>query len=602
MASLPNLSYVSSGFSSTPISIDPEKTEGSYTQLTQKVHRLSRKRRAENPVPANSEKETNNKLKKRKIEPAPYSPYDFPEQVMEHIVSFLPSTQDILNFELASRTHQNYTQQFWKKKNTQENHNLIFPFATTNDKQRYLLFRVFFVFIHDLWSYECFDYLQGTRKVYPSQRWNNSIPPELHNLLLYSSHKKFSHGVENPYAETTENLRRDIFEKTSSENASPGYLVLRALMESSLKEVVDCLLLAAENNSSTSPLAVQLLYNQKTSEPAQVQVKKDRCFEIACLAMKKNDYRALNYCLNKWPDLAYTHLDIKHCSAYSLLINARHRMANNDHLGAELQLLQAMNLFEDNAPYEFYFDLARTKQMLGKWSEADFFFEKGFACRRTGGWKILLKELGHAAVGKVRLRKYKEADSLFTQLHRIFEVNNYKEARIDFFIYASDIKNNLGNFEAAESLQDQGFKFAENRKIKTPSKLLATTAYTKEKLGKTEEAEQLYKELLHFDTKDKEANICLGRIAFRKLTLGKFKEAENHYLVYLHRLSLNNETHPKALANLALVKLKLGNKREAYDLANQALPHFNHKPFGQSAQTLLEKVERRLNARTSKGH
>lgn len=494
MQALPSLN--TPDFNSIPMGID--QPEGAYSRLREKVHRLSQKRRAENPVPAKSDDD----LKKRKIEPAACSLHNLPVEVMEHIVSFLPSTEDILNFELASRTHQNYTQRFWKKKNTLENRNLIFPFDTTNDKQSYLLYRVVSTFILSLWSPRPSGNLKSLQQVYPPEKWTNSIPSDLHHLMLYSLFSESFKGMENPYKKTTENLRRDISEMTLSPQANASHFVLQALVERTCSRAITFLGLASENNPALALVTVKLkdknLEQIPTATQIVSQVNKSRCFAIARLAMEKNEYRALNYCLDRWPDLAFAYPTIKYCSAFSLFTNGKRNMSSNEHLKAEQELLQALDLFEEQAPAEIYlelakakFELAKAKPNFEKWSEIEFFLEMAFERFRNEGRRIPSTALLLTTSVKYNLGKHEEADRLNTQVYKIYEASHFKEVPTLFFIYAAQTKIKLAKYKKAAILHEQAFRLCEMRRQEVPTILLEDSFYLKIKLGKTEKAEKI---------------------------------------------------------------------------------------------------------------
>ena len=177
-----------------------------------------------------------------------------------------------------------------------------------------------------------------------------------------------------------------------------------------------------------------------------------------------------------------------------------------------------------------------------------------------------------AAGTKNTLKLYNDAVELqndenwYTASQYFIEVVNDNPAFSDAWFRLADCSYHLGEFDLAYQYLESAEKYEKNKsEIKNLKGMILLA------LGRTEEARQIFYEILKKYPNDIDAHFGLAEI---ELYDGKFSGAENQYIEALKRQNSNR----KALLSLALVCAETGRYQQAEKYLRQAMQYYSGEP------------------------
>ncbi len=177
-----------------------------------------------------------------------------------------------------------------------------------------------------------------------------------------------------------------------------------------------------------------------------------------------------------------------------------------------------------------------------------------------------------AAGTKNTLKLYNDAVELqndenwYTASQYFIEVVNDNPAFSDAWFRLADCSYHLGEFDLAYQYLESAEKYEKNKsEIKNLKGMILLA------LGRTEEARQIFNEILKKYPNDIDAHFGLAEI---ELYDGKFSGAENQYIEALKRQNSNR----KALLSLALVCAETGRYQQAEKYLRQAMQYYSGEP------------------------
>ncbi len=178
----------------------------------------------------------------------------------------------------------------------------------------------------------------------------------------------------------------------------------------------------------------------------------------------------------------------------------------------------------------------------------------------------------YAADSKSILKLYNEAvelqneESWYTASQYFIEVVNSNPAFSDAWFRLADCSYHLGEFDLAFQYLESAEKYEKNKsEIKNLKGMILLA------LGRTEEARQIFNEVLKQYPNDIDAHFGLAEI---ELYDGKFSGAENQYAEALKRQNTNR----KALLSLALVCAETKRYPQSEKYLRQAMQYYSGEP------------------------
>ena len=178
----------------------------------------------------------------------------------------------------------------------------------------------------------------------------------------------------------------------------------------------------------------------------------------------------------------------------------------------------------------------------------------------------------YAADSKSILKLYNEAvelqneESWYTASQYFIEVVNSNPAFSDAWFRLADCSYHLGEFDLAFQYLESAEKYEKNKsEIKNLKGMILLA------LGRTEEARQIFNEVLKQYPNDIDAHFGLAEI---ELYDGKFSGAENQYAEALKRQNTNR----KALLSLALVCAETKRYPQSEKFLRQAMQYYSGEP------------------------
>lgn len=511
------------------------------------------------------------KLKKQKKDS--FKLHELPEEICEYLASYLVSPKDVTNFELACKSHRSLTTHYWEKKIRREGCNFTSPLAqivpTDHPKERYIFNRILFKLSLTAWGKPLS--FENSQHIYPKTRRVEHRFPELHQLLLFSLNQKISSAKVNPFLETTRPLQQRIFEEITDEKPNPCHLIMQSLFESEALRAFGCFELAAKGNPAAAYLAVKMPEPILKLPPSPLWFR-NRCFKIALAAAEQKYYKALEHCLERWPEETDNLLS-QNISHPPILFRNSHTLRHNSNFEeAEKFLLAALQGYGQNAPAKLLIDLVVVKTNLKKSSAAEALIPQVLGLCEFEGIKASAYFLDYAASIKRDLKKYIESESYYEKAFLAYKFENTPiPARC--LDNAAFVKLKLHNYEEAENLYREAFQAFKSENIPIPARCLDNAAFVKLKLRKKKEAENLYKESFQAS---KSMNIAcspdsLLNAAVLKVNFQKNKEAESLLTEYFQALkSKNTVCSAASLSSAGVVNLYLKKYKEADELYREA--------------------------------
>jgi Tfp pilus assembly protein PilF len=459
------------------------------------------------------------------------------EPIYNNIIQRL-SIKDLLSFEATCKSHQTYTQATWKALRKRDF--LAFDWhecdkEVNREKWNYVFGSIFMSILY-----------QHAPSYHPNEEFKNKLHKQLEAVKThFPSFCYFTSFIENHIfdhspvdtQQTAGILKNALIGKWG------GEILLQSFIQSELAPKP----LTQETLNLLSESLTQAIKQKATcaSLIALKVLRTNKGLPFALQAAEQGDYRALDYLdlmlsLEKLNQLYHQGFHYP-----PLLASLANRLAFKDLKRADLLFQQAIQAYGSKVPTRVLSIAALTKINLNQWLEADKLYTQAFL--QAYGDQIPATVLANAAFAKLNLNQWLEADKLYAQAIQAFE----HPIPTGVLANAALTKLHLKQWLEAEGLYSQAIQAWENP---IPAGILANAALAKSKLNHWLEADVLYTQAIQTFEHQVPAWV-LANAALVKSKLNHWLEADVLYTQAIQ--AYGSQVPAYVLENGTFVKSKL---------------------------------------------
>ncbi|KAF3363385.1 hypothetical protein PHSC3_000032 [Chlamydiales bacterium STE3] len=471
-------------------------------------------------------------------------------ELITYVASFLNNKKDILSFEAAAKSHIRYTSYAWKKLNQAENH---------------LRFKNAEIYIENQERANYF-FSKGILKFISSKNLRNKTLLTENEALIsrYPIIKEIFLKLFD--SQTSDHSIPEEFINSSEQNYIGDTVLCAWFSSANSEKFFDYCNLAMDRGATrVSLLAIRMLANNANDmvlegQENHIDIEKILQEKMASLALRaagKHDYLAIEKMLRKQERLGKILFKEGYRYAPILLEIAYNYAIEKDEHNANRYLKEALEAYGEVETLHLLSRTATIKYLFNELEQADSIFEKILFTYK----KVPLVVSTHALRKKIESRKWQEAEQIFHA-----HISHKNRISLDDLCNAAVAKIFLGKFSEAEELY---LKIPKSDESNLEAEDCINIAYTKLHLKKWEEAKNFYSKAQEKDP-DALRLSDMYNIASAEEALENWEEADRYYQLIISDAKYNTGLNAEHLGRASIVKIRLGKWQEAESLYREA--------------------------------